>query len=294
MAEEKSSRLDKTDKQLRDGNFTTTKLSKQHLKLFSEYCKEKHISKPDALHNIISFLHVSKMPLSVLKEKNDLYQMNILIRNYHNHTTAILKNFENDFLSKLEKNNTNNITFLHKTIITLLEFKTKENVISTQNFKLLRALVSGLIEDKDSAVLLKETLFAIQEIEKRKVATIDSNKEPFILEGIVGKNLNIERSKKGEKLYLLFNLAQKTEINTQAIWHSAVIWEGTFTQKLGLADEASIRNYFTKFKAGDKLKLKGYIKDDTYKDKDGNEIIKPTYVVTEVINHEPKIEVSNP
>ena len=165
MVEERISRLEKTDKQLREGNFTTTKLGKHHLKLFSEYCKEKHISKPDALHNIISFLHKSKMPLSVLNDKYELHQMNTLIRNYHNHTTSVLKNFENDFINKLEENNTNNVVFLKKTVTSILEFKTKDNLISTQNFKLLRALVSGLLEDKDAHTLLKETLSVIQESE---------------------------------------------------------------------------------------------------------------------------------
>jgi hypothetical protein len=291
MTEEKSNRLEKTDKQLRDGIFTTTKLSKHHLKLFSDYCKAQRSSKPDTLHSIISFLSETNMPLSALKEKNDLHHMNILIKNYHNHTTGVLKNFENNFLTHLDTNNKDNLDFLRKTVNHILEFKTKENLISTQNFKLLRGLVSGLLEDKDANILLKETLSAIQEAEQTKAS--NTSKEPFVLEGIVGLNPIIEKSTKEQKLYLLFTLAQKSVGNSQASWHNVVLWEGQLTQKLGLADEINTRNYFSGIKTGDKLKLKGYNTEGKYKDKEQKDIIKATYVVTEVISHEPKIKTTN-
>jgi|GEM_PF-3491757 hypothetical protein len=292
--EEKRSRLEKTDKQLRDGNFTTIKVSKNDLKLFDKYCKTQRKSKTDVLHEIISFLEQTNMPLSALKEKNDLHNMNILIKNYHNHTTGVLKNFENNFLTHLDTNNKDNLDFLHKTVNHILEFKTKENLISSQNFKLLRGLVSGLLEDKDANILLKETLSAIQEAVQTKTAvTKITDKEPFILEGIVGQNPKIEKSAKESKLYLLFTLAQKSAGSSQAIWHNAVLWEGQLTKQMQLNDEQAIKNYFSGIKTGDTLKLKGYDMEAKYKDKDQKDITKATYVVTEVISHEPKIKTTN-
>ena len=128
MIEERISWLEKTDKQIQDGLYTTTKISKHSLKLFNTYCKEEHISKTDAFDEIITFLDKTKMPLSVLHDRYELSQMNTLIRNYHNHTTGILKNFENSFLTHLDANHANSLEFLHKTVTSILEFKTKENL----------------------------------------------------------------------------------------------------------------------------------------------------------------------
>lgn len=274
--------LEKTDKELREMNFTKTRVSKAHLKLFTEYCKEQQISKYDALHEIITFLHETKMPISALNIQNVTH----LVKNYHNYTAGVLKNFENSFLAQLDKNKEDNISFLQKSINLLLDFKTKENVINAQNFKLLRALISTTIEEKDAKILLQETLLAVQQAEQTKL--LNTSKEPFVLEGRVGQNPKIEKSTKEKKLYLIFTLAQNSVLNAQTTWHNVVLWEGTLTQKLRLKDETAIKNYFSGIKTGDKLKLKGYNTEGKYKDKDQKDITKTTYVVTDVIGHIPK------
>ncbi|MHB8259775.1 MAG: single stranded DNA-binding domain-containing protein [Bacteroidia bacterium] len=274
--------LDKTDKELREMNFTKTRVSKAHLKLFTQYCKEQQISKYDALHEIITFLYETKMPISALNIQNVTH----LIKNYHNYTSGVLKNFENSFLAQLDKNKEDNITFLQKSINLLLDFKTKENVTNTQNFKLLRALISTNVDDKDAKILLQETLLAVQDTEKTK--PVNTGKEPFILEGRVGQNPKIEQSTKEKKLYLIFTLAQNSLINAQTSWHNVVLWEGALTQKLQLKDESAIKKYFSGIKTGDKLKLKGYNTEGKYKDKEQKNITKTTYVVTDVISHIPK------
>src|ERR1700749_1997015 len=117
--EKQKRRIEKTDKELREQNFTKTRVSKAHIKLFAEYCKEQHISKIDALHEIITFLHTSKMPLIALKMKHDLNFM----RKYHDFTAGVLKNFEYSFLSKLDKIHSDNIDFLNKTLSLMVQSK---------------------------------------------------------------------------------------------------------------------------------------------------------------------------
>ncbi|MHB8260366.1 MAG: hypothetical protein ACYDCN_16870 [Bacteroidia bacterium] len=95
--------------------------------------------------------------------------MNQAIIKNHAETTSVLKKFENSFLGKIETNNTNNLDFLNKALTLILEFASKESVesvISAQNFKLLRSLISVDIEDKDAETLLRETLHAVEVAKK--------------------------------------------------------------------------------------------------------------------------------
>jgi hypothetical protein len=279
--EKKIRQLEKTDKELREQNFTKTRVSKADIKLFGEYCKQQHISKLDALHELIHFLHETNMPITGLHLQN----VTQLVRNYHNYTAGVLKNFENSFLDKLDKNQADNTKFITNIMELILKFKSIDSVINAQNFKLLRALIQVNVDDSDANTILKETLSAVREAEHKTLP--NTKNASFILEGVIGQNPKIDTSAKGNVLYLIFTLAQSSGINTQPVWHNVVIWDGELTQKLKLLDQTSIRNYFALFKTGDRVKLKGYNMESKYKDlgKEEKVIFKTTYVVTEVISH---------
>jgi NAD-dependent DNA ligase len=282
--EEQKRRLEKTDKELREQNFTKTRIAKADIKLFGEYCKRQHISKLDALHKLIHFLHETNMPISGLHIQN----VTQLVRNYHNYTAGVLKNFENSFLDKLDKNQTDNTKFITNIMELILKFKSIDSVINAQNFKLLRGLVQATMDEEDANSLLKETLLEVREAEQKALLNTDRNdqKETFILEGVIkGKIPKISTSAKGDALYLLFTLAQSPGTNAKVIWHKVIMWEGPLTQALKLPDKTGIRNYFATFKMEDTLKLKGFTMESKYKDGEDKVFFETTFVVTEVISH---------
>ncbi len=282
--EKKIRQLEKTDKELREQNFTKTRVSKADIKLFGEYCKQQHISKLDALHELIHFLHETNMPISGLHLQN----VTQLVRNYHNYTAGVLKNFENSFLDKLDKNQTDNTKFITNIMELILKFKSIDSVINAQNFKLLRGLIQATMDDEDADGILKETLLEVREAEQKALLSANTNaqRETFILEGVIkGQIPKISISAKGNALYLMFTLAQSPVINAKVIWHTVIIWEGPLTQGLKLSTEIGIRNYFAGFKIGDTVKLKGFTMESKYKDEKDKVFFKTTYVVMEVISH---------
>ena len=283
-------------------NFQVPKQSLEHL---GKYCTSKGYKKTETFAEISEYLYRTNMPLSVfLNDKYELHQMNQAIIKNHAETTSVLKKFENSFQGKIETNNTNNLDFLNKVLTLILEFESKESiesVISAQNFKLLRSLISVDIEDKDAETLLRETLHAVEvakktlsskkipelqkaaEPEKEKPKT--NTKEYLTLVGLVSKKPLISTIPGGKNIYCRFSLIEKSAASQDKVWENVVMWEASLTKNLGLTSKKSIEEYFLKINKGDLLKMNGFSEDRSYTDKEGKEFTQLTLIVTEILEH---------
>ena len=287
----------KSDKETisKKGLTQSVKISIKSHQILDKFRREKRISMQSILDDLISFLDRHNFSISILDDRYELHQMNTEIKENHKKIVAILKRFSDDFLSKIEKNNDNNLEFLTRAITALAEIKTQEDikVIVEQIYKLSRALVSGVIDDRDAAVLLKETLRAIQEPKKElepiKTAQPEEDKylpvelietRRVIVEGTVMTFTETELIEENKKLCTKFWIRQPIS-NVIDILHKAILLEGDLTNKLNLLGEENIRTYFNSFNPLDPIKVDGYI--NTYTQ--GSKILYKTYVITDVISH---------
>lgn len=287
----------KSDKETinKKGLTQSVKISITSHQILDKFHKEKRISMQSILDDLISFLNRYNFSMAILDERYELYQMNTEIKENHKKITAVLKRFSDDFLSKIEKNNENNLEFLTRAIKTLAEIRAQEDIkiIVEQIYKLSRALVSGVIDDRDAAVLLKETLRAIQEpkIALEPVKTVQPIEERYlpvelietrrvVVEGTIETFTETELIKENKKLSTKFWIRQPLS-SVIAIFHNAILLEGDLTTKLNLVGEENIRTYFNSFNPSDPIKVDGYI--NTYTQ--GKNILYKNYIITDIISH---------
>jgi hypothetical protein len=100
---------------------------------------------------------------------------------------------------------------------------------------------------------------------------------------------DIRLSTNKNQLYCLFTLAEKSGTAQHIVWHNVNLYENAIIKKTGLTDKESIKAYLLKIDKKDFFKFKGYHTSSQQTDKEEKEIIRTSFIVTEILAHNPYI-----
>lgn len=307
MVEEKEGRHFKTDKELRDAIWSSIKITKDRLAKFEEYRIRHKIkkTKPEVLAEIIDYFLKTDMPISVLTDKFDNYQIKKTLDEKLDSIDKKLAGFTEEHLKETRTFKDDVKSFLIEAIKALTSNKPNDSIVNEKIYILLDALTKGLLDDTpENQALLARTLHAIKELEKtndipltkenknltvlKKLQSQGENVAYIQIEGKVWLQPRIDKFDNGNQLmFCSLKLGEKKSDSQSMVWHTVYILESELTESLGLSDQESIKIYFAKIKKDDTLKLKGFFKDVESTNGEGKKSVLTSFITTEILEHKP-------